>query len=81
MPAIWRVRYEKMIDLKPEEVDAVLDAGNFVEEADEMYVGLDFDDPDEYMKELVEQFRKSVRPEVFEVIKTIAENGDNFTVV
>jgi len=84
MPAIYRVIFKKVVDLTDEEVEAVLDYSEYAEDGRGMYIIYDFEDlsdssdPDEM--EVVENFRRRVRPEVFEKVKELSRDGDIFVI-
>ena len=78
---LYKVRYEKVIDLLPEEVEAVIDAGQYPDNpTPERFVALDFEDTGPDMTLRINSFKAKVRPEVFEAVKRLAEDGDTFVV-
>ena len=70
MAVLYKVRYEKVIDLTDSEADALLNNSQAVDDPlGQRIVLLDFEDtnPD------TEEFRKAVSLEVFKVIQTMQE--------
>ena len=80
MPGLWKVNLEKVADLTGEEADAIIGHSEFVEDSAEMFLAVDFCDDDEDMREAIEDLRRSVRPEVFEVLKKLKEGDDTFMI-
>ena len=81
MPAIYKVIFKKVVDLTDEEVEAVLDFSEYAEDGRGMYIIYDFEDlSDPDVREVVENFRRRVRPEVFEKVKELSRDGDIFAI-
>ena len=81
MPAIYKVKFKKVVDLTDEEMEAVLDYSEYAEDGRGMYVIYDFEDvSDPDVREVVENFRRRVRPEVFEKVKELSRDGDIFVI-
>ena len=81
MPAIYRVIFKKVVDLTDEEVEAVLDYSEYAEDGRGMYIIYDFEDlSDPDVREVVENLRRRMRPEVFEKVKELSRDGDIFVI-
>lgn len=81
MPAIYRVMFKKVVDLTDEEAEAVLDCSEYAEDGMGMYIAYDFEDlSDPDVREVVENLRRRVRPEVFEKVKELSRDGDTFVI-
>ena len=80
--SLFRVAYEKVCDLTDEENDVVQeDVGQLVDgPAGEMVIVLDFEDKCPDIVQLVEDFKSKVRPEVFQAIRRLQENGETFVI-
>jgi len=78
MPGLYKVRFEKMIDLTIDELNAISDYSEPVEESSECWLALDFEDDDPDMIKAVQNLRSRVRPEVFKILRMIADEGSSF---
>jgi len=78
MPGLYRVRFEKMIDLTIDEFNAIFDYSEPVEDSSEYWLALDFQDNDPDMIKAVQNLKSRVRPEVFKILKMIADEGSSF---
>jgi len=82
MAGLYRVELHKVAELTHEETEAVLDNSEWLDDPyGERFVTLDFTQGTEDDAEAVEDFRASVRPEVFEAVKRIGNEEGTFIIV
>jgi len=80
MATLYRVRFERLMELTDEEAEAILAHSDPIEADDERYIVLDFEDNDKEIQEMVEDLRRRVRPEVLEAVKRIASECGSFVI-
>jgi len=76
---LYRIEVHKVMGLTTNEVSAVFQHSD-VMPLFERSIAYDFDDPDPDEQEQVNALRQSVRPEVFEKIKQLADDGYTFVI-
>jgi hypothetical protein len=78
--SLYRLVFERVTDLCNGEVDAILDYSQLVGDSSEWFLAVDFEDDDPDMKEIVEDLKSRVRPEVFDALKKMSLDCESYVI-
>lgn len=80
MPKLYKIEYLEVTDLTKEEAEAIYKHSHVLNDHFELIPNIPFEPVNNDETEILEEFKKMVRPHVFKILKQMYEDGDSFII-